>query len=372
MSQIVTRSAPEHVPASGQASGVTVGFDVGDRYTYFHVLDRAGDFVEEGRLPTTPAALERRFTGCGRLRVVLETGAHSPWLSRLLTRLGHEVIVANARRVQLISASVSKCDRLDAETLARLGRLDPALLAPVRHRTAETQQHLALIRARDALVRTRTLLVNHVRGAVKAIGARLPACSAHSFATKVGDHVPAELHDALAPLLETIRTLGQQIRGYDAAIERLAATAHPETAPLRAVSGVGALTALCYVLTLEDPARFRTSRAVGSYLGLRPRRDQTGASDPQLRITKAGDPLLRRLLVGSAQYILGPFGPDTDLRRWGQRLAARGGKNAKKRAVVAVARKLAVLLHHLWVTGAVYEPSRRPRVEAVPPVPQSA
>jgi transposase len=207
-------------------------------------------------------------------------------------------------------------------------------------------------------VRTRTLLVNHVRGAVKATGARLPACSTHSFATKATEHIPAALQEALAPILETIRTLGQQLRQFDAAIERVAANVHPETARLRAVPGIGALTALCYVLTLEDPSRFRSSRAVGSYLGLRPRRDQTGGSDPELRITRAGDPLLRRLLVGSAQYVLGPFGPDTDLRRWGLRLAARGGKNAKKRAVVAVARKLAVLLHHLWVTGAAYRPVR--------------
>jgi transposase len=355
--QVPAQVTPE-VTAQGMhpATGITVGLDIGDRFSYFHALDHDGGFLEEGRLTTTPAALERRFTGDERLRIVLETGTHSPWVSRLLTRLGHDVIVANARRVQLISASLTKSDRLDAETLARLGRVDPTLLAPVQHRRAETQQHLALLRARDALVRTRTLLVNHVRGAVKATGARLPACSTHSFATKVAEHIPAELRDALCPIVEMIRDLGQQLRRYDAEIERLASTAHPETAGLRAVPGVGALTALCYVLVLEDPARFPSSRAVGSYLGLRPRRDQMGGSDPQLRITKAGDPLLRRLLAGSAQYILGPFGPDTDLRRWGQRLAARGGKNAKKRAVVAVARKLAVVLHHLWVTGVAYEP----------------
>jgi len=112
------------------------------------------------------------------------------------------------------------------------------------------------------------------------------------------------------------------------------------------------------VLTLEDPGRFRQSRAVGPYLGLCPRRDQSGGRDAQLRITKRGDAMLRRLLVSGAQYILGPFGPDTDLRRWGLRLAARGGKNAKKRAVVAVARKLATLLHRLWVSGATYQPLR--------------
>ena len=127
---------------------------------------------------------------------------------------------------------------------------------------------------------------------------------------------------------------------------------------LRQVPGVGALTALTYVLTLEDPARFADPRAVGSYLGLRPRQADSGDLSPQLHVTKAGDEMLRRLLVGAAHYILGPFGPDTDLRRWGLGLAARGGKRGKRLAVVAVARKLSVLLLRLWATGEAYEPLR--------------
>lgn len=159
-------------------------------------------------------------------------------------------------------------------------------------------------------------------------------------------------------MLDVIAVLGKEVGRYDRQVETLAATRHPETTALRQVPGVGALTALSYVLTLEDPARFPKSRAVGSYLGLRPKQRDSGESTPALRISKRGDAHLRRLLVGSAHYILGPFGPDTDLRRWGLTLAARGGTNAKKRAVVAVARKLAVLLHRLWVTGEVYEPLR--------------
>jgi transposase len=347
--------------ARGVAPGATMGLDVGDRYTYIHVLDAGGECLETGRLVTAPAAFERRFalaaTG-GPLRVVLEVGAHSPWASRLLAELGHEVVVANARRVRLIAENVSKCDPLDAETLARLGRLDPALLAPITHRGAAAQADLALVRARDALVRTRTLLVNHARGAVKALGGRLPACSTPSFPAQVREAVPEALRPALTPVLDVIAALTGRLRDYDQRVEALATTRYPETARLRQVAGVGALTALAYVLVLEDPTRFATSRAVGSYLGLRPRRDQSAGRAPELPITKAGDPLVRRLLVGSAHYVLGPFGPDTDLRRWGLALAARGGKNAKKRAVVAVARKLAVLLHRLWLTGATYEPLR--------------
>jgi transposase len=337
---------------------LTIGLDLGDRFSQLCALDARGQILATARRRTTPAALERHFAALPRGRIVLEVGTHSPWVSRLLERLGHEVLVANARQVRLIYGSDRKSDRVDAETLARLGRLDPALLQPIRHRGAEAQADLAQLRARDALVRTRTLLINHVRGAVKAWGARLPASSAPAFATKAAPGVPPELRGALGPLLELIATLTYEIRGMERQLARVATARYPETARLRQPSGVGLLTALCDVLTLEDPGRFRQSRAVGPYLGLCPRRDQSGGHEAQLRITKRGDAMLRRLLVSGAQYILGPFGPDTDLRRWGLRLAARGGKNAKKRAVVAVARKLATLLHRLWVSGAVYQPLR--------------
>jgi transposase len=337
---------------------LTVGLDLGDRSTALCALDAAGQVVATERLRTTSAALERRFTGLPRCRIVLEVGTHSPGVSRLLEHLGHEVLVANARQLRLIYGSDPKSDRVDAETLARLGRLDPALLKPIHHRGPEAQADLAQLRARDALVRTRTLLINHVRGVVKAWGARLPASSAPAFATQAAPGVPPALRRAVGPLPELIATLTHAIRGMEHQLERVARERYPETARLRQPSGVGLLTALCYVLTLEDPGRFRQSRAVGPYLGLCPRRDQSGGRDAQLRITKRGDAMLRRLLVSGAQYILGPFGPDTDLRRWGLRLAARGWKNAKKRAVVAVARKLATLLHPLWVSGAMYQPLR--------------
>ncbi len=337
---------------------LTIGLDLGDRYTQLCALDARGQIRATERLRTTPAALERPIAAVPRCRIVLEVGTHSPWVSRLLQRLGHEVLVANARQLRLIYGSDRKSDRVDAETLARLGRLDPALLKPIHHRGPEGQAALAQLRARDALVRTRTLLINHVRGAVKAWGARLPASSAPAFATTAAGGVPLELRRALGPLLELIATLTHEIRGMERQLERLAQEQYPETARLRQPSGVGLLTALCYVLTLEDPGRFHQSRAVGPYLGLCPRRDQSGGRDAQLRITKRGEAMLRRLLVSGAQYILGPFGPDTDLRRWGLRLAARGGKNAQKRAVVAVARKLATLLHRLWVSGAAYQPLR--------------
>jgi transposase len=331
-------------------------------------LDTAsGDAIERFGLESTRSGLERRFGERPRARIVLEAGGHSPWMSRALEALGHEVIVANPRKVRLIAASDHKSDRVDAETLARLGRADVKLLHPLRHRGEKAQQHLAILRARDQLVGVRTALINHVRGAVKSFGCRLPSTSAEAFAAKAQASLPEALAAALGPLLDTIRALTQSIRDYDAEVEDLCRRSYPQTSLLREVKGVGPLTALAFVLTLESPERFGRSRQVGAYLGLRPRLSQSGDSDPQLPITKAGDTFLRRLLVSSAHYILGPFGPDCALRRIGLRLTATGGASAKKRAVVAIARRLAVLLHSLWKTGEIYDPMRN-----APPSPATA
>lgn len=338
---------------------VTAGVDIGDRNSHLCLIDtESGEVIEESKIRTSPEAFERYFSNAERMRIAIEAGTHSPWISRLLERVGHEVLVANARKLKLIYGEGRKTDGLDAENLARLARLDPKLLAPLRHRSEASQAHLALIRSRDALIRSRTQLVNHVRGTVKSFGERLPKCSAASFHKRVAERLPEALAPALEPVLETIASLTARIRDYDREIEALAERLYPETRLLRQVPGVGSLTALAFVLTVEDPERFDDSRTVGAYLGLVPEKDQSGDSDPQRRISKRGDKMLRRLLVGSAHYLLGPFGEDSDLRRHGEKLAARGGKNAKKRAVVAVARKLSVLLHRLWMTGEAYEPLR--------------
>ncbi len=337
---------------------LTIGVDLGDRYSHLCVVDEHGEVCEEGRIATTARAMRKRFEGMARCRVVIEVGSHSPWVQRLLDELGHEVITAHTQAVRLIYGGTNKNDRLDAERLARLGRVDPKLLHPIRHRDRSVQADRAVIRSRHVLVGCRTSLINHARGMVKSMGGRLPSCSAESFHKRAGTALPDELTPALLPVLETITSLTQEIRRYDHRIETLASERYPETNLLRQVSGVGSVTALSFVLTVEDPRRFRRSRSLGAYLGLQPRRNQSGDNDPELRITKAGDEDLRRLLVNAAHYVLGPFGPDTNLRRWGLALAARGRKNAKKRALVAVARKLAVLLHRLWVTGEVYEPLR--------------
>ena len=349
----------------GINEGRFVGLDISDRQGTYVVLAADGRIVEEGKVPMTRAGLNRCFVGRQSSCVAIETGTHSPWVSRALTEMNHEVIVANPRQIPLIFRSNRKSDRLDALSLAKLGRLDPELLHPITHRSAQAQLDLAVLHSRDALVTTRTALINHVRGVVKAVGERLPSCSAPSFARKVKGNIPEGLQPALAPVLETIAGLTERIRAYDREIERLAHESYPAAAGLRQVGGIGPITSLAYVITLEDPRRFRRSRDVGPYLGLTPRRDQSGRSDPQLHITKAGDVFLRKLLVECAHQILGPFGKDCDLRRWGMKLAGTNGKKPQRRAFTAVARKLAVLLHRLWATGEVYEPVRLNQAPAV-------
>jgi len=326
------------------------------------LLDQeSGEIVEEGRLRTNPETFKRRFASVRPMRIAIEAGTHSPWVSRVLEECGHEVLVANARKLRLIYANKRKTDEIDAENLARLARVDPKLLYPLKHRGEDSQAHTAIVRSCEALVSSRTQLVNHVRGAVKSFGARLPKCPAVSFHNKAPEHTPEALLAALGPILETIGSLTRRIREYDRRLEAIAKEHYPETELLRQVEGVGPLTALTFVLTVEDPHRFEKSRTVGAYLGLVPARDQSGDRDPQRRISKEGDEMLRKLLVSGAHYVLGPFGSDSDLRRHGEKIAARGAKNAKKRAVVAVARKLTVLLHSLWISGEVYEPLRNTR-----------
>jgi len=341
-----------------RGSQITIGLDLGDKSSRYCALDESGEVLFERSLATTPKGFAQVFGALGRCRVALEVGTHSPWVSRLLKGFGQEVIVANARQVQLIAQSSRKNDKLDARTLARLARLDPELLRPIQHRSEEAQQDLTLIRVRAALVEGRTALINSARGLAKSLGERLPACDADSLDTEYLNGLPAKLKTSLQPLLEEVESLTKKIHACDERIEQIAREKYPETKLLKQVKGVGTLIALTFVLTLEDPGRFRKSRDVGCYVGLRPKSRESGESQPQLGISKEGDVYLRKLLVQGAHCILSRRGPDTDLKRWGLRLCARGGKNAKKRAVVAVGRKLGVLLHRLWVTGEVYEPLR--------------
>src|SRR5215211_5477734 len=240
---------------------VTAGVDIGDKYSYLCLIDQeSGEVIEEGRLRTNPEAFRRRFASeQPPMRIAIEAGTHSPWASRVLEECGHEVLVANARKLKLIYANKRKTDQIDAENLARLARVDPKLLYPLKHRSEDSQAHMAIIRSREALVSARTQLVNHVRGAGKSFGARLPKCSARSFHKRAAEHIPEALRPALGPILEQIGSLTERIREYDHQLETISKETYPETELLRQVEGVGTLTALTFVLTVEDPYRFERS-----------------------------------------------------------------------------------------------------------------
>jgi len=342
-------------------STLTVGIDIGDRYSKICVVDEEdGEIVvvEETKIRTNKTAVNRYFALREPMVVAMEVGTHSTWMSRLISKLGHEVIVANARKLQFIFANEHKNDDVDAEMLARVARLDRKLLFPIEHRPEADSVAMAFVRSRDALIRTRTSLVTHVRGVIKSNGERLPTCAAARF-HKLADLLPMALRDALGPVMESIEALNERIRELDQRIAQVAKESYPETEILRQVHGVGPITALTFILVIADPERFSRNRKVGAYVGLAPKSDQSGESNPQLSISKTGNPYLRRLLVQASHHIMGPFGYDSDLRRHGLKIAERGGKRAKKRAVVAVARKLSVLLIALLKTGEEYEPLRR-------------
>jgi len=335
---------------------LTVGLDLGDKKHHACVLDAAGSIVAEEVITNTREVIARfahRLTGA---TFIMETGTHSPWVSRLLESLGHRVLVANARKLRAISQSHTKSDAEDARMLARLGRADPALLCPVKHRSEQGQRALIRIKVREALVRSRVNQMNSVRFMLKSLGVPVVSGSkAMTFTRRLRPMLDEETRALVEPLLSMIDALNARIVSMDRELEAFGLERHPVTAHLRQVPGVGPLTALAFVLTIEDPGRFPDTRDVGAYLGLVPRRDQSGNTDKQLPITKAGNVQLRCLLVNCAHYILGPFGPPSRMREHGLRIAARGGKSAKKRAVIAVARKLAVTLLALWKSGEQYE-----------------
>lgn len=337
-------------------SDLVIGIDLGDKHGHVCCLDMSTGELIEDRITMTPNAVTKYFSGTKARLVAIEVGTHSRWVSHVLEELGVRVIVANPRRVQLISKSDSKNDRTDAELLARLAAVDPKLLAPIHHRSDQAQADLALLKSRDSLVKSRTAMVNQVRGMTKSFGFRLKKCSAASFPIHVRDDIPSVLKPAISPLLTAIEDQTDLLEDLDAKVKDLCENKYPETQLLQQIHGVGPLTALAFVLVIEDPTRFEKSRSVGAFLGLRPRQRDSGKIQKQLRITKAGDSFLRCLLVQCAQYMLGPFGQDCDLQRWGHALALRGGRNAKKRAIVAVARKLAVVMHRLWISQAEYQP----------------
>jgi transposase len=354
--------------AERDAKSLVIGIDLGDRTSAYCIRTVGQEIILEGTVATKADAIVKAFQGLRRQRVVIETGTHSRWIAQLLELLGQEVIVGNARKMKLISENHQKSDKVDARLLAKLGCVGLEWLYPVYVRSEETHSDLLLVRSREALVETRTALINHVRGTVKSFGSRVSQCGSEAFAETARQEVPRALQPALSGVLEILAELNEQIFHYDCQIRQICETKYQEaTKRLLQVNGVGPLTALTFVLTIEDKDRFEKSRDVGPYLGLIPKKRQSGERDPHLGITKAGDEMLRKLLVNCSHHILGQHGQDSDLRRWGLTVVRgaekKGTKGSRKLAAAAVARKLAVLLHRLWVTGAEYEPLRNAKVQ---------
>ena len=335
---------------------VYIGIDLGDRKHQVCVTNQQGEIITEEKIPNDRPALSQLARRFPQAKAFLEVGTHSPWISRYLEQLGWEVTVANARKLRAIYSNDRKCDRLDAQMLARLGRVDPQLLHPVHHGSAAAQQDLLWIKLRDRLVSTRVEIISAVNFSLKSLGHRIGGGSSASYLTRLERDLPPECRPMVEPMMDVLRSLNEQIKRYDQTIARLTREQYPVCQRLMQVGGVGPITALSFVLKLERPERFGKLRDVGPYLGLCPKRDQSGDQDKQLPISKRGDAYLRRLLVSCAHYVLGSFGPDSALRDFGLRISERGGARAKKRAVVAVARKLSVLLLKRWRDPVLYEP----------------
>lgn len=354
---------------------ITIGMDLGDKNHMVTILDADGNVTAQECVANNASVIRSFFSFFQHpsvIRVAMECGTHSPWLSREIAQMGFEVLVGNARKLRAIWQTDHKDDTRDSEMIARIARFDPELLYPICHRNQTAQADLAILRVRDEFVRSRTGMINSVRGLVKSYGGRLPKCSAHAFANAVGEQVPDDLLPAVAPMLEEIHSITVQIKRFDQKLEDIANSRYAEeTKRVRQIQGVGALTSLAFVLTLEAPTRFDKNRQAGPYLGLTPKIDQSGETNKELSISHAGDAFLRRLLTQSAHYILGPFGPDCDLRRAGERIQKSGGKHARGKAVTAVTRKLAVLMLRLWRTGEVYDPFHKAHRSEKTTIPRS-
>ena len=365
-----TKPAPTPAEAALDActAGVlpprTIGIDLSPRKSSYCVMGTDGKRGDEGTLAMDRGAVTEFFRAQPASRVVLEACTSARWVTDVAKAYGHEVVVANPRTFLPIATSCRKSDRNDARTLADFGQFRPHLLNPVALRSESAQSARSILIARNTLVTCRTALVNAVRSMMRESGFPLPDCAPERFHVRVRNLIPQDKLIALGPLLCTLEGAAKEIAKYDATIKHLGDEVFPQTKLLQQIAGVGPITALGFVVTVGDPSRFPRSRDVAAYFGLTPRSQASGDKTPQLSISKCGDTFMRRLLVGSASYILRQGSPDTDLKRWGLAIRARGGQASKAKARTAVARKLAVILHRLWVTGEVYRPLRESQPDA--------
>ena len=333
-----------------------IGIDIGDRTSELCVLSDTNVVLVRGAVPTDRATIRDMFQQLKPTTVVMETGTHSAWMDRDIRACGHRVLVASARRVAQVLKDKKKNDRRDAQQLALLAAFNEEFLGVVNHRSEQAQLSLGKLKVRDHLIRARTRACNTMRGLVKSHGYRLPKVEPQRMTALAAGALPAEIQELIEPLVKVVETLNGKIEEQDKELARLAQESYPQTKYVEQIHGVGLIVSLAFVLTIDEAERFERSRDVGNYLGLTPAQDQSGESNPELRITRDGDGLMRSLLVNAAQTVMRKNSPECDLKRHGEKLAGDGGKIARKKAVVAVARKLGVLMHKLLVSKAPYNP----------------
>jgi len=328
------------------------GMDLHQWHTDVCVLGDDGVVQERARFLTNRERLERFFRGRKPMRVVMEAGGSSPWVARLVESCGHEVLVCNPRNVRVIAESTLKTDERDAETLARLARLDEGVLGSVRPRSEEAQQLRNELKVRGALVETRTKLINTTRGILRAMGYVVHGGSSRKFTGRVRQmELPDELARTVMPLLSQIDSVSEEIGRCEEKLQERVKEM-PEVRLLEEIPGVGPIVALYFVASVDDPDRYLSPRNVASFFGLRPVMRSSGKRSYYGRITRHGDPEMRRLLIQAAHALM-RSNTRCRLQDWARDLEARKGK---AKAMVALARKLAVLMVRLWRAGEVFEP----------------
>jgi len=330
----------------------TIGIDVSDRTSKICVMRKMPDgerrIVIETTCATTREGFEEVLAKLDRSwPVAFETGTHCRWMDKCFRRLGFPTIIANPGQVPSITKSNKKNDRNDARELARLAIADPAMLHPVFLRDEVYQQMLRFHHARNMLISQRTQTINQIRGFAKSLGYRIECSSTESFHEVSRADWPKELEEAVWPIMGTLKVINLKVKAYDKLIEKLAEK--PEFKPMvdraRVIYGVGIIGSTVLIAAIGGrPDRFTHARDVGAYLGMTPKQDQSGDTDKQLHITHAGSDIVRTALVECAGVALMTNAKETDLKLKGLRIALRGGKIARKKAKIAVARSMAVTI----------------------------